>query len=51
MAIVNPIEGQGWDGSYNNEALPSSDYWFSLELTDNQGNITRHRGNFAIVRR
>ena len=51
VAIVNPIQGEGWDGLYNNEMLPSSDYWFSLELTDNQGNIKRHRGHFSLVRR
>ncbi|MFT4684175.1 MAG: gliding motility-associated-like protein, partial [Flavobacteriales bacterium] len=51
VAIVNPIQGEGWDGLYKNEMLPSSDYWFSLELTDNQGNIKRHRGHFSLVRR
>ena len=51
VAIVNPIQGEGWDGLYNNEMLPSADYWFSLELIDNQGTIKRHRGHFSLVRR
>ena len=36
----------GWDGMYNGEALPSTDYWFLLELEDGR-NI---KGHFAMVR-
>lgn len=27
----------GWDGTYNGRELPSSDYWFKLSYSDNQG--------------
>ena len=27
--------GAGWDGTYNGYALPSSDYWFKIEYTEN----------------
>ena len=28
--------GQGWDGTFNGQQLPSDDYWFKLEYVDNQ---------------
>jgi gliding motility-associated-like protein len=27
--------GQGWDGTYNGAPLPSDDYWFLVEFTEN----------------
>ncbi|MBF03905.1 MAG: hypothetical protein CMP76_11475 [Flavobacterium sp.] len=30
---INPL-GNGWNGTYNGELLPSSDYWFVLELSN-----------------
>lgn len=27
--------GQGWDGTFNGEPLPSDDYWFLVEFTEN----------------
>lgn len=30
---INPL-GDGWDGRYNGEKLPSDDYWFSVTLQD-----------------
>lgn len=36
----------GWDGTYNGEELPSTDYWFILQFADGR-NI---RGHFAMVR-
>ena len=26
--------GPGWDGTYNGQPLPSSDYWFSVDYTE-----------------
>ncbi len=51
IAIINPTQGQGWDGLYNNEMLPSSDYWFVLSLTNNQGETIIKKGHFSLVRR
>jgi gliding motility-associated-like protein len=36
----------GWDGTFNGEPLPSTDYWFTLEL--NGGQIVK--GYFAMKR-
>ena len=33
IAEINPIS-LGWDGSYNGTQLPSSDYWFNIQLED-----------------
>ena len=30
---ISPI-GQGWDGTFNGEILPSDDYWFAVTLQD-----------------
>ena len=38
--------GNGWDGIFNNTMLPSTDYWFVLELTN--GKIVK--GHFALKR-
>ncbi len=36
----------GWNGTFNGQNLPSTDYWFTLTLTN--GNIVR--GHFALKR-
>jgi gliding motility-associated-like protein len=51
VAIIDPIKGQGWDGFYNNEMLPSSDYWFALSITNNSGETIVKKGNFSLIRR
>ena len=33
IAQVDPI-GSGWDGNYNGNPMPSSDYWFTVTLED-----------------
>ncbi|MEO1033296.1 MAG: T9SS type B sorting domain-containing protein, partial [Bacteroidota bacterium] len=30
---LDPL-GPGWDGTYNGAKMPSSDYWFKVELQD-----------------
>ena len=41
--------GNGWNGSFNNELLPSTDYWFTIEYTKN--NITKEfKGHFSLIR-
>ena len=34
----------GWDGTYNGEMMPSTDYWFVVDRTD--GRV--HKGHFAF---
>ncbi|NJM79223.1 MAG: T9SS type B sorting domain-containing protein [Flavobacterium sp.] len=39
---INPL-GEGWNGTYNGELLPSEDYWFVLELSNGKElKITSH---------
>ncbi|WP_196896205.1 T9SS type B sorting domain-containing protein [Aureivirga marina] len=41
-------EREGWNGEYDGKALPSDDYWFTLELSDEEN---RHfKGNFTLYR-
>jgi gliding motility-associated-like protein len=39
----------GWDGTFNGNLLPSSDYWFSLEIIDLRGDYTV-KGHFSLKR-
>jgi gliding motility-associated-like protein len=42
--------GEGWDGTFNGEVLPSTDYWFSVELKDDIGNVIIKKGHFSLFR-
>ncbi len=42
---INPT-GPGWDGTYNGNPMPSSDYWYLVELSDGRS----FRGHFALKR-
>jgi gliding motility-associated-like protein len=45
---LSPL-GEGWDGTYNGNPLPSSDYWFRIEYTED--NIQKEfRGHFTLKR-
>ena len=41
----------GWDGYYNGNPMPSTDYWFTAQLIDQDGNIRNRKGSFSLVRR
>ncbi|RFN59627.1 T9SS type B sorting domain-containing protein [Marixanthomonas ophiurae] len=41
--------GEGWDGTFNNKPLPSSDYWFLVEYTE-KGASKQFRGHFTLKR-
>jgi len=45
---ISPI-GDGWDGTYNGSPLPSSDYWFQVEYTENETR-KEFRGHFTLKR-
>ena len=45
---ISPLS-TGWDGTYNGNALPSSDYWFRVEYTE-QGIQKEIRGHFSLKR-
>tara|TARA_R110002050_G_scaffold74772_6_gene160353 strand:+ start:126507 stop:129020 length:2514 start_codon:yes stop_codon:yes gene_type:complete len=39
-----------WNGTFNGELLPDSDYWFLAELVEVTGEIRIHRGHFSLIR-
>ncbi|MEZ4854400.1 T9SS type B sorting domain-containing protein [Flavobacterium sp.] len=39
----------GWDGTFNGQLMPSTDYWFSLEYTEN--NVAKEfKAHFSLKR-
>lgn len=44
LAKINPL-GNGWDGLFNGNLLPATDYWFKAELDD--GRVLT--GHFSLV--
>ena len=43
--------GKGWDGTFNGERLPSSDYWFVLDYNEPVTvEINQLRANFTLKR-
>lgn len=45
------LNGEGWDGFYNGERLPASDYWYLVKYTDQYGDYRGKRGNVSLIRR
>ena len=39
-----------WDGTYNGLKMPSSDYWYSIELQRSDGSIFNRQGHFSLRR-
>ena len=48
-----PIDGQGWNGTYQGKTLPPDDYWYSIQLipADTSKPTIVKKGNFSLVRR
>ncbi|MCL9769839.1 choice-of-anchor L domain-containing protein [Flavobacterium sp. HXWNR69] len=44
--IKQITRNEGWNGTFNNESLPSSDYWFTIELTNGK----TVKGHFSLIR-
>ncbi|RYD94812.1 MAG: T9SS type B sorting domain-containing protein, partial [Sphingobacteriales bacterium] len=46
--VITAFNGKdkGWDGTYNGEALPSTDYWFMLTFTTGR----TIKGHFSMLR-
>ncbi len=42
---------ESWNGLYNGKKLPSNDFWFSAELIDVNGIITKRKGHFSLIRK
>jgi gliding motility-associated-like protein len=45
---LDPL-GQGWDGTYNGQTLPSTDYWFTVDYTENQQQ-KQFKAHFSLKR-
>jgi len=45
---ISPL-GEGWDGTYNGNPLPSSDYWFRIEYEENDTQ-KEFKGHFTLKR-
>ncbi|CAM3265524.1 T9SS type B sorting domain-containing protein [Aequorivita lipolytica] len=45
---ISPLSS-GWDGTYSGSPLPSSDYWFRVEYTED-GNAKEFKGHFTLKR-
>ncbi|AOW21648.1 T9SS type B sorting domain-containing protein [Urechidicola croceus] len=50
IAIIDHND-EGWNGYYNGNQLPSTDYWFTADLVDLEGNIRSTKGHFSLIRR
>ena len=50
VAQINPTI-EGWNGLYNGKELPSTDYWFTVELKDKTGKTRSRQGHFSLIRR
>lgn len=50
VANINP-SSDGWDGLYNGKELPETDYWFTAQIIDSNGNIREQKGHFSLIRR
>jgi len=46
IAKIDPAN-EGWDGTYRGNKMPSTDYWFKVELED--GRLLK--GHFSLIRR
>ena len=44
MSLIN----NSWNGLYNGSRLPSSDYWFRIELVRLDGTLLSKQGNFSL---
>ncbi|RDI09863.1 T9SS type B sorting domain-containing protein, partial [Flavobacterium sp. AG291] len=45
--------GKGWDGTYNGEAMPATDYWFTVTYSEYNGSTTvikEFRSHFSLLR-
>lgn len=41
-------DNDGWDGTYNGESLPSTDYWYMIDIAEIERQFT---GHFTLIRR
>lgn len=49
LTTISPLS-YGWDGTLNGKPLPSTDYWYTIELTDHNNNHRNITGHFSLLR-
>jgi valyl-tRNA synthetase len=42
-------QSQGWDGTYNGQQLPSTDYWFTVDYTEQEA-LKQFKAHFSLKR-
>ncbi|MBO3117973.1 T9SS type B sorting domain-containing protein, partial [Winogradskyella sp. DF17] len=47
---VISTQGQGWDGTFNGNRMPTSDYWFKVEYLANDGSPRAFTSHFTLKR-
>jgi gliding motility-associated-like protein len=49
VASIKP-SGIGWDGTYNGNRLPATDYWFTVYYTSSNGQEKEFKAHFSLIR-
>ncbi|HEX9979429.1 MAG TPA: choice-of-anchor L domain-containing protein [Flavobacterium sp.] len=50
LTVIKP-SGNGWDGTYNGQLMPSTDYWFVVNYKDQDSGVAREfKAHFAMKR-
>ncbi len=51
--LISQIDtnSEGWNGLFNGNTLPSTDYWFTAELINLDGTIRYRKGHFSLIRK
>jgi gliding motility-associated-like protein len=47
---VISTQGQGWDGNFNGNLMPSNDYWFKVEYFSDDGSPRKFVSHFTLKR-
>lgn len=50
ITTVSP-SSEGWNGFYGGKELPETDYWFTVELINSDGETRNYKGHFSLIRR
>ena len=48
--LVKLEPGEGWDGTYEKQPMPSGDYWYIIEINDQLYDKREFYGNFTLFR-
>jgi gliding motility-associated-like protein len=51
LIIQIDLTSDGWNGRLNGNYLPSTDYWFTVELVDLNGIPRFKKGHFSLIRK